>query len=254
MAREMRLVDPLTTMNNPHPSNISITDRLAGEYNSNIGGILESKYPDSMKVPAYNDALMRYNSLTQPKTEVGVSRDRKLQQTTQQNLTNIDKEIVSTVPKHLTHKAKRLLSRLKASGIISYDDQGRVTINNKQLDNANIVDLVYSAISTKRNLGKPEGWGEFSNIIQESGIPKNILGPLSKGVSYSVLPKSKTQKPKKRRRITKQDDDIYNSNLPGLNMGGVSKKRKAPTKITKRSYDTRSAVGKIPQRWELIKQ
>jgi hypothetical protein len=247
MAREMKLTDPAMASTIPqfHPSQNSIEQSVASNYNRNIGSILNSDYPDNAKLPAYNDTLRRYNNMTQKRIHVNRDEDPQIKRSmNMHNLSNIDREIIASVPKTLTYKAKRLLSRIKDSPNISFDNQGRVTINDELLPDANIVDLIYSAISTKKNISQPPGWQNFNTLLQDSGVPLSLLGATSRPESGTRLQKL----PIKKGRAIKSDEGLK------IRKVGLIQKRKPQNKTRIRDdYLTRSTLKNISKNWEVLK-
>ncbi|KAF4526816.1 hypothetical protein B566_EDAN015143 [Ephemera danica] len=81
------------------------------------------------------------------------------------------KECVET---RLSRKAKLLLHLLSRSSIISWDDSGRVTINNQLLHGSNIIDLLNDVLRNRKH-SSPVGWEPFAHVLASLNVPREFI-------------------------------------------------------------------------------
>lgn len=153
-----------------------------------LSEILHSKKyrDDSEKWKQYLQVLHRYLFLlevrkgpidpTLPGATSGTSRE---QQTSQKNVAYNDALIIDSVPQTYRHKAKALVSYLRNSPgavqRVTWDQEGRVTIDGKLVPDSNIVDLINDAIRSRKEF-QAEGRRQFIETLRAISIPREFIG------------------------------------------------------------------------------
>lgn len=86
-----------------------------------------------------------------------------------------DDQILDIIPTTCCKKASALLSWIKQSNIIRWDQTGATSINGVKLDNSNIADLVRD-LMTERNVPPPPGSREFITSLKKLNVPVSLIG------------------------------------------------------------------------------
>lgn len=113
--------------------------------------------------------------------------------------------ILETIPRAYHPKALALLGNLKRSELITWTEDGRVLIDNKEIPNAHIIDLVNDALRKRKNVSIPDGWEEFYKTLARINMPQELIGNEDRrrvirdfavgGTPRSLTPLSTTRKP-----------------------------------------------------------
>ena len=89
---------------------------------------------------------------------------------------SITTDIVQSVPKGLRSKTQLLVNRLVQSGLVTWNKDGVVTMQGKEIPQSNIIDLVHEVVRNRKTPRHPTGIGQFTNILQRLNIPREYLG------------------------------------------------------------------------------
>ena len=158
--RKMALVDPrlLETLRYPMQPPVDTTLR---DLDADMTSILDrTDIEVGDKVRLYNQALLRYNSMTKKRankpTRVVVVPEEKVMNGEDGEAGNDSAgEIVATMPKSLHVKARLLATRLKK--MVDWNDRGELLHEGVAIPGSNITDLVHDLVR-KRKTFDPIGW------------------------------------------------------------------------------------------------
>jgi hypothetical protein len=236
MAKVMLLVDPssssstYSSLTNPFNTNLDIRARTIGDYDNKMRAILNSNLPESDQLALYNENLTKKTILgAVPKPTTGQSNTQN-KGTQVINTDRIDKEVLSILPKKDVYAAKRLLARIKNMSDISYDDDGGVQIYGKKIPGGNITDLIYHAISTRKNLPGVEGMELFRTLLRSGNTPQHLFG----NKTFYGSPETKHYHTK--------TTPGHSISLPQPNYDGYTS---TPTQTKK--------ISGLPKKWEALK-
>ncbi|KAF4529188.1 hypothetical protein B566_EDAN017653 [Ephemera danica] len=74
----------------------------------------------------------------------------------------------------LSRKAKLLMNLLSRSPYISWDESGRVMINNQLLHGSNIIDLLNDVLRNRKH-SAPVGWEPFARVLASLNVPREFI-------------------------------------------------------------------------------
>ena len=137
--------------------------------------------PTDERLKLYDQALYRYRKLYDdyrptPKT-VKVEPSMAVQEESiqKQGESELEKEVIDSVPKTLKGKAELLLKKLKSSPDISWNEKGELKYRGETVKGSNVVDLVNDVLR-KRKYFNPEGWETFGEALREANVPQDLIG------------------------------------------------------------------------------
>ena len=103
----------------------------------------------------------------------------RIEKATLQAPTDFNREIVQMtehLPQTHHHKARLLLSELRAQGFKWKYNKELTTPSGQTLYGSNVIDLIKEAlVQARRKVPKPTGWTEFILAVADSGIPKTLF-------------------------------------------------------------------------------
>ena len=85
-------------------------------------------------------------------------------------------EVKATVPKAMTAKALRLMSRIKHHPNLSWNPQGQLEVNGQTQKGTHIVDLVNDLVRHRTKQDPPEGWTTLGHYLATSHTPRELIG------------------------------------------------------------------------------
>ena len=103
----------------------------------------------------------------------------------------------------LSRKTKFLLNLLSRSPYISWDESGRVTINNKNLQGSNIIDLLNDVLRNRKH-GSPVGWEQFARVLASLNVPREFIHNEQR---WAYIQSLNRKMHGTKRRLTSDDDD-----------------------------------------------
>lgn len=141
-----------------------------------MSGILQSTdLTDAEKQKLYNAGMENYLSLRRQKDEQ-VPTVKIAQGTEQGKVPLADLDVIAHLPARQRPKAAVLLKRLRARpDVISWDEDGKVKVDGKEIVDSNISDLVSDAVRARKNFN-PTGAREFFRGLSKINVPKDIAG------------------------------------------------------------------------------
>lgn len=133
------------------------------------------------------------------------------------NQDQVEEVMFLSVPKVYRTKAAALVKHLHKNGV-TWDDNGSVLINGKELKYSNIVDIVNSAVRNRKESSPPEGEREVIDFLKTKNTPKEVIGnrtwlrelnsnpdEYSESVYTAASPSFSTPEPgRKRKRVDKK--------------------------------------------------
>ena len=221
-ARKMVLVDPrmLDTLRSPPPPTDTL-GRKVQALDDEMMDILDRKdLDDRTKVTLYNQVLQRYNVLSdkhvkEPTRVITVNESgTKAREAAAAaaaaagtgvegavgapaTTSEIEADVVDTVPKTMQGKARRLMERMKRN--MSWTVRGELIHEGVPIAGSNVVDLVNDVLR-KRNTN-PTGWQPFARQLRAMNLPMELIGNVARRdyIRQATTPTSST--PGRRRRI-----------------------------------------------------
>ena len=115
------------------------------------------------------------------------SDDEEISFAVHDNKSQIEREVLASLPRSLQTKGKLLLERLKANNI-TWNTTGELIINSQRYDGTNIIDLV-NDIMRNRKYSAPFGWQIFADQLIRLNVPQEMVVNKSR---WNYIQKRKT--------------------------------------------------------------
>ena len=197
-ARKMALVDPrmLDTLRSPPPP--PPTDTLGKKVQAlddEMTTILDRKdLDDRTKVTLYNQVLQRYNVLSdkhvkEPTRVITVNESGAREGAgagagagaegavgAPATTSEIEADVVDTVPKTMQGKARRLMERMKRN--MSWTARGELIHEGAPIAGSNVVDLENDVLRKKKT--NPTGWQPFARQLRAMNLPMELIGNVAR--------------------------------------------------------------------------
>ena len=179
--RKMALVDP-RLLDKLHTSTKPPVDMTLRDLDAEMTNILDKTDIDvSEKVRLYNQTLLRYNDMTKlaaaKPTPVVVVKEQS------PYAPDVMAEVVTTLPKGLQEKGRKLVSRLKT---IKWNDRGELLHEGVVIPGSNMVDLVHDLLRNRKT-SEPAGWQQFASQMHAATYQRNWLAmPLGGNIYRNV--------------------------------------------------------------------
>ena len=175
-------------------SHMQTNAHTSQEYHSQLDNEMQlilqrSDLSEQDKWKLYQQTLHRYlhysKQLQQPVSLPIITEETPQQQIVKQEAEtsipvvhqqNVTTDIVQSVPKALRSKTELLVNRLVQSGLVSWNDDGVVSMQGKVIPKSNIIDLVNEVVRSRKTPRYPPGIGQFTNILHRLNIPREYLG------------------------------------------------------------------------------
>lgn len=171
-ARKMVLISPelLQRFNTP------LRDETLTNIEKDMSSILHStEVEDREKWPQYQQLLHRRQHFQDQLREPVQVPVMETQSKRDNNNDCFQEEILKTLPKPYKTKGELLFKRLCTSDVITWDNQGRVSINGSAIPGSNITDLVCDVVRFKKS-GNPAGWRQFVEALSTINVPQEFIG------------------------------------------------------------------------------
>ena len=195
-AGKMALVDPrmLDTLRSPPPPTDTLGKKVQA-LDDEMMTILDRKdFDDRTKVTLYNQVLQRCNVLSDKHVkeptrvitvnesgaravagagaEAGAGGAVGAPATTSE----IEADVVDTVPKTMQGKARRLLERMKRN--MSWTARGELIHEGVPIAGSNVVDLVNDVLRKRKT--NPTGWQPFTRQLRAMNLPMELVGNVAR--------------------------------------------------------------------------
>ena len=194
-ARKMVLVDPrmLDTLRSPPPPTDTL-GRKVQALDDEMMDILDRKdLDDRTKVTMYNQVLQRYNVLSdkhvKEPTRVITVNDSGMEARAEARAgvegalgapatttSEIEADVVDTVPKTMQGKARRLMERMKRN--MSWTTRGELIHEGAPIVGSNVVDLVNDVLRKRKT--DPTGWQPFARQLRAMNLPMELIGNVAR--------------------------------------------------------------------------
>ena len=115
-----------------------------------------------------------------------------------------EEEILGALPKVYKTKGELLFKRLCGSEVVTWDKNGKVSINGAAIEESNIVDLVCDAVRLKKS-GGAVGWKPFTEALCQINVPQELIGNIQRrhqDTSPAPRPTFPSASARRRRTIT----------------------------------------------------
>ena len=221
-ARKMVLVDPrmLDTLRSP-PLPTDTLGRKVQALDDEMMDILDRKdLDDRTKVTLYNQVLQRYNVLSdkhvkEPTRVITVNESgTKAREAAAAaaaaagagvegavgapaTTSEIEADVVDTVPKTMQGKARRLMERMKRD--IAWTARGELIHEGVPVAGSNVVDLVNDLLRKRKT--DPTGWQPFARQLRAMNLPMELVGNVTRRAYIRQATTPPTSTPGRRRRI-----------------------------------------------------
>ncbi len=170
----MALVDPklleglnleLPAIKEPSTQPLSIKDQTKQELNTTLHDTLNHPtLPRSDRIKLYHQTLDHYNAHHEVPPPLDVVKEDP-----------VEVDIIESVPKLLTKKAKRLMGHIKKSDSLSWNDRGELIHAGERMPHTNISDLVNDLLRKRKHF-EPRGWRTFADVLHETNVPTDLVG------------------------------------------------------------------------------
>ena len=195
-ARKMALVDPrmLDTLRSPPPPTDTL-GRKVQALDDEMMTILDRKdLDDRTKVTLYNQVLQRYNVLSdkhvkEPTRVITVNKSGARARAgagagaeadgavgAPATTSEIEADVVDTVPKTMQGKARRLMKRMKRN--MSWTARGELIHEGAPIAGSNVVDLVNDVLRKRKT--NPTGWQPFARQLRAMNLPMELIGNVAR--------------------------------------------------------------------------
>jgi hypothetical protein len=72
-----------------------------------------------------------------------------------------------------------MFDRLVASGDITWDNLGVVSIKGRKINGSSITDLISDSVRNRRS-GSPIGWRDFTSVLKDINMPTELIGNIQR--------------------------------------------------------------------------
>ena len=212
MAKKLALIDPdlLISLLSGNKSNplppADPTLKQMNRLDNKITTVLSKDNTDpNAIVQQVNDLLTRYGAHHENYQKN--PHENKIEPPTVEEKGNeLERDIIKSLPKTLQQKGELLLQSMKKSNV-SWDTQGRVTVNGKYMQNSNILDITHSLLR-KRKKEPPPSLHEVYEELKKNNIPSELIPnqPSERVVFGSKSrPSERVQSKAKRRKVAESE-------------------------------------------------
>jgi hypothetical protein len=141
-------------------------------------------FAEDEKASHYAQLLRRYKTFNEkssrqlPISVQVVPNADTLQQDTSASpsATSVEREIIESVPKLMSHKAALLLQRLKNNPEIEWDESGQIIYKDVKIKHTNVVDLINDVLRQRKTVPSPPGWQIFAQALARDNVPYELVG------------------------------------------------------------------------------
>lgn len=178
-AKKMLLVDPRwvdTSLQQSLPDPLGQSLR---ELDSQMRVILERQdMTEHDKAQLYFQTLQRYMTRVnqyrdKPLGKVDIAQETKEPEA---ETSEIEKDLLKSVPSTLKKKAAQLLHHLKQNTDLSWNDRGEITFHGQQVKNSNLIDLVNDVLRHRKQTEQPTGWDTFAEALSQTNVAQELIG------------------------------------------------------------------------------
>lgn len=129
---------------------------------------------NSLKADLYLEELNRFEKL---KEKMNDHTQRKNLSSRASANEDMEMSIIEMMPTRIQPAVTDLLTRMKNSGIFSWTPTGALSIHNKRLNNANLMDLIKDVMIKPKNKGEPphQQRGEYLHGLSQINIPQLLI-------------------------------------------------------------------------------
>jgi hypothetical protein len=208
-------------------------DRAVYEAYTSMGDILnDDSLEDDIKAKLYASQFRRQQILQTPDTEVKFK-------TVESNKT-LNEDLLAALPEALKEKAKTIYAHLARKSSAVFDNNDRLVIDGKIVENTNALDLIRSVLSGD-SANRPPGWYQFVQALKDSNISQSILkldstDPATEKIKLPAPTDQPSRKIKsaKRRRTTQDREEEEDSFLAKLFESEIEQPKKRPIRTSNR--------------------
>lgn len=174
-----RLLQTLQQQQIPVNSTLSMMQSLDRDMESVLR---KNDVTEREKVRLYNDALQKYLTFENQRTSsvsplpVKVVQDRSTPNPgNESRRSDIEREIVESVPKTMSKKARLLIDRIKSNPVMKWNDKGELIYKDNTIPGTNISDLINDVLRHRRQF-TPRGWETFAQGLKDINAPQELVG------------------------------------------------------------------------------
>lgn len=187
----MMLVDPrwvdtsLQSLPLPDPLGQSLR-----ELDNQMRIILERKdMTEHDKAQLYFQTLHRYMTRVnqyrdKPLGKVDIAQPQETNETASESTVSesadetseIEKDVLKSVPFTLKKKATQLLHHLKQNTDLSWNERGEIVLHGQKVKNSNLIDLVNDVLRHRKQSEQPIGWATFAEALSRTNVAQELIG------------------------------------------------------------------------------
>ena len=90
--------------------------------------------------------------------------------------TQLEDQLMSSIPKTYKAKAESLLRYLKTDKDVSWDNLGRLILKGQVVPQTHMIDLIHDALRKRKKVKRAKGWSKLSKHLGQRNIPQELIG------------------------------------------------------------------------------
>jgi len=168
-ANKLMLVDP-AAYNAAQPSQLRLKNSDS-DLDAEIKRVLDSQFPDDVKVGLYAQTIRRFRYLSDGTTQ------RTTQTFADERLASLKDDVVNSLPPTDQYKARRIWRHIDGDADVEWSDAGQLIYRKSLVPNSSAFDLFQHIFkkSTGDAVRPPDGSSEFVQSLLKSNAPLDIL-------------------------------------------------------------------------------
>ena len=192
MAKQLALIDPdllvqllnegtTRTNSNSHEPRPPPDPRLVqmADLNEKISNALTDEKDSELQLTKLKSYLSRYNThhdkykntAMGPPLKVALPQPEEGKEQT----TELDDDIVQSLPKTVREKGRQLIKYIKKSGALNWDKKGTIYVDDQALGGANIYDVVHGLVRNRKKWHVPANFDQIWTKLRNANIPAELI-------------------------------------------------------------------------------
>lgn len=218
------------------------------------------------KIQLFAEYMLQYNSFKDQATGVDTTNDGDIPKAptykaVKSETTKVtDEAILGTIPNSMKGNVKKLLETLDKNANVTWNANGVVSVNGKQIAGSNIVDIMNDAARGRKSKTPPLGWDTVANALKDNNDRINVGNNRWRNlVNANTGKKSKGRHHQIPSPIPSDDEDSFTVGLfdtPKYFRGTdktpsrrIGKRRKGRRQSSPGPYDDDSRTGSVDPKW-----
>ena len=158
------------------------TTKTLSSLDSEMNAVLREAGNDEEKIAKYNQILHRYLTYQDKRKntpiKVQVTGGDEVPAVVNDDADDdaVTKDVLESVPKSMTRRAKLLMRRLGRSTDVSWNERGELVLNATPVPGSNVADLVNDVLRKRKTVRPPVGWQAFARQLKTMNVPQEVVG------------------------------------------------------------------------------